>query len=61
MKIVLAGLVLVGLAACGQVHPDRGSAASAVPATQGGGTGPLEGSPGNATNVGSPGSTTLQK
>ena len=61
MKIVLAGLVLVGLAACGQVHPDHGSAASTTPATQGGGTGPQEGSPGNAQNIGSPGSTTLSK
>ena len=61
MKFLLVGLMLVGLAACGGVQPDHGTGVAAAPATAGGLTGPQEGSPGNARNLGSDGSTTLGK
>ena len=61
MRLLLAGLMLVGLAACGELHPDHGDGASAVPTTAGGLGGPQEGSPGNATNLGSDTSTIYSK
>lgn len=62
MRVLLAGLMLVGLAACGNVHPERGNGAAAVPATSGGLNGPQEGNPGNAHDLGgTPNSTTLGK
>jgi len=61
MRLLLAGLMLVGLAACGEVHPNRSGGVSAVPTTAGGLGGPQEGSPGNATNLGSDTSTIYSK
>lgn len=58
MKFLMAGLMLAALAGCGELHPVHNGGASAVPATSGGLTGPQEGSPGNAVNMGS-GPTTI--
>jgi len=57
MKPLLAGLLLLGLSGCGELHPSHGTGASDVPVTDGGFGGPQEGSPGNATNLGSDAST----
>ena len=51
-------LALVTLAACGAVQPSHGTGAADVPATQGGGAGPQEGSPLSSRNLGS-GPTTV--
>jgi hypothetical protein len=56
--LALPILALLCLAACGSVQPDRSGGAAAVPATEGGGAGPLEGSPLNARNLGSGPTTT---
>ncbi len=61
MRLLLAGFVLVGLAACGEMHPNQSGGVSAVPTTAGGLGGPQEGSPGNATNLGSDTSTIYSK
>ncbi len=53
MKIVLAALILLGVAACSAVQPEHQTGAANVPATQGGGAGPQEGSPLSARNLGS--------
>lgn len=57
MKPLLAGLLLLGLSGCGEYHASHGTGASDVAATAGGFGGPQEGSPGNATNLGSNAST----
>lgn len=59
MKLLPVVAMLLGLAGCGAVRSDRGGGAAAIPATDGGLSGPQEGSPGNATNVGSDKSTIL--
>lgn len=59
MKLLLIGFMLVGLAGCADYHAKTGGGPSQVPAEAGGGLGPQEGSPGNATNLGGDGSTTL--
>lgn len=53
LGLLLAGVSLLGVAACGEVHPDHGSGAADIPATAGGLAGAAEGSPGNAANIGS--------
>ena len=60
MKFLLVGLLLAGLAACGDVHGRTGGGPSQVPATAGAGLGPQgEGNPGNATNPGGDNSKVL--
>ena len=60
MKLFLAGLMLVGIAGCADVHGKTGGGPSQAPATQGSGLGPSgEGNAGNATNPGGDASKTL--
>lgn len=60
-KLTVAGLMVLGLAACGGVHPDRGTGAASTPAQGGGLAGPQEGTPGNARNLGTDATTQQPK
>ena len=60
-RLIVAVLTLAGLTACETAHPDQGSGAAAAPAQAGGLSGPQEGSPGNAHNLGTDSSTTNTK
>lgn len=59
MRLLPVVAMLLGLAGCEAVHPAHGDGAASIPATSGGLSGAQEGSPGNATNVGSDNSTIL--
>ncbi len=45
-------IFLLALAGCGVLHPEHSTGAASIPAGEGGGIGPVEGSPNNASDLG---------